>query len=149
MAAEVEPPELARLLDVAERPRVEQWSLRAALTRYAQPEPLRASAIIELVRRIEGTLRPHAKRFERDGVAVWAAVQDGATTDPADDVLVGVLRALVALDRLGDELATWAVKRSDARPDAVVDQAVAEVTRRLESLGVEREERRPGPMRRG
>ena len=149
MGADLEPAALARLLDVAERPRVAQWSLRAALTRYAQPEPLRASAIIELVRRIEGALRPHAKRLASDGVAVWAAVQDGATTDPDDDQLVGVLLALVELDRLGDHLATWAVDRSDHRPDAVVDQVVTEVTQRLESLGVQREERRPGPMRRG
>ena len=39
-------------LDVAERPRSTGWSLRAALVRYAQPQPQRASDLIELVRRI-------------------------------------------------------------------------------------------------
>ena len=52
MATEVSPPELAALLDYAERPRVDDWSLRAALTRYAQPQPQRASDLIEVMRRV-------------------------------------------------------------------------------------------------
>ena len=56
MSASIEPPELAALVDPAERPRAENWSLRAALTRYAQPQPQRASAVIELLRRTEAAL---------------------------------------------------------------------------------------------
>ena len=125
--------DLARLLDTAERPRAENWSLRAALTRYGQPEPQRASAVIELVRRIEAALRPHLKALERDGV------------DDGDPFVVGVLAALAELDGLGDVLAEWAVDRATARPDARVDEVVADVTARLDALGVAREERPAGP----
>ena len=38
------PSEWARLLDFAERPRAHGWSLRAALTRYAQGQPHTAIA---------------------------------------------------------------------------------------------------------
>jgi hypothetical protein len=83
--------------------------------------------------------------LERDGEALWAAVT-GAGAGDADPFVVEVLRGLVALDAVGDVLATWAVDRAGERPDAAVDDVVADVTRRLEALGVEREERpMPGP----
>lgn len=157
---EVQPAELARLLDLAERPRHDGWSLRAALTRYAQPQPQRASDVIELVRRIEFAVRPHMELLQRDGPALWAA----ATTDDADDTtdaadaadtaarvddaqpfVVELLRAMVQLDGLGDALATWAHDRKPERPDVLVDTVTAEVARRLERLGVAREERPPRP----
>src|SRR4051794_14501169 len=120
MPAEVEPPELAQLLDFAERPRVDDWSLRAAITRYAQPEPIRASAVLELVRRVEFGLKPHMKLVEGEGAALWAALQtDDADAD--DGQIVGILRAMVELDGLGDVLATWAVDRAGERPDDAVD----------------------------
>jgi hypothetical protein len=141
MAAELHPQELAQLLDAAERPRAEGWSLRAALTRYAQPQPQRASDLIELVRRIEAALRPHQSSFEADGEAIW---QNLSAADDADGV-VGVLRAMQEIDRVGDVLATWAVDRAGERPDAAIDAVVADVTTRLDSLGVAREERPPIP----
>ena len=49
----ITPPELAALIDVSERQRAGDWSLRAALCRYAQPQPVRVSALLDLVRRIE------------------------------------------------------------------------------------------------
>jgi hypothetical protein len=158
MVAEVEPAELAQLLDTAERPRAQNWSLRAAVTRYAQPQPQRSSNMIELLRRIESALRPHSKLFEREGPAVWRAVQaDGDGDSDADGdsgavdpFVVELLRTLVELDRLGDVLADWAVDRTVGRPDAMVDAVVADVTARLERLGVQREERpRPTGGRRG
>jgi hypothetical protein len=157
MAGVVEPAALAKVLDAAERPRASEWSLRAALTRYAQPQPVRASAIIELVRRAESALRPFAKVLERDGVAVWSTLEDGSTdpttagdTSGVDAKLVELLRAMVELDGLGDVLARWAVAREGARPDGEVDRVVADVTARLERLGVAREERPPRPgARRG
>lgn len=144
MPAEVEPTELAQLLDTAERPRTANWSLRAALTRYAQPQPQRASEVIELVRRIEFALKPHAKLLERDGTAIWAALQSPPADPGVDDAMVALLRALTELDRLGDVLAAWAVDRAPDRPDALVDAVVADVAGRLERLGVRREE---GPPR--
>ena len=142
MAAEVRPPELAALLDVAERPRPSGWSLRAALVRYAQPQPQRASDLIELVRRAELALRPHLKRLEQDGPAIWAGLADASGTDP----LAGLLRALADLDGVGEELSTWAVTASPAeRPDAAVDATISGVAAQLEALGIAREERRPPP----
>lgn len=148
MVAEVEPTELAQLLDTAERPRAQNWSLRAALTRYAQPQPQRASDFIELLRMIESALRPHSKLLEREGPAVWRAVQAADGSPDVDAVLVELLRALAECDRLGEALAAWAVDRVGERPDAMVDAVVADVGRRLEQLGVPREER-PRPTGRG
>jgi hypothetical protein len=150
VAVDVEPAELARLLDLAERPRVENWSLRAALTRYAQPQPQRASNIIELVRRTESAIGRHSKTLERDGPALWDALQAGDEA-PSDGLLgvLGLLRAMVELDRLGDSVAEWAVARAVDRPDALVDTVVESVARRLEELGVPREERPRPTGRRG
>src|SRR5205823_304392 len=96
-------------------------SLRAALCRYAQPQPVRVSAVLDLVRRIE------------------FALQGASAAD--DAFLVELLRAAAELDRLGDALAEWAVDRAGERPDAAVDAVTADVARRLEALGVPHEER--------
>jgi hypothetical protein len=144
VAAEIEPPELARLVELSERPRARNWSMRAALTRYAQPEPRRVGDVLELVRRAELAIRSHLKVLERDGVAVWDSLEaSGAGADGgADEPVVGLLRAMVELDRLGDVLAGWAADPAAAeRPDASVDAAVAEVGRRLDALGIPREQR--------
>lgn len=137
----IRPEELARVVEAAERARAGGWSLRAALTRYAQPQPTRASQVIELVRRIEAALRPHRKLLEKEGDRIWAEMtsDDGSATDA--DPPVPLLRALAELDRLADVLATWAVDRQGERPDAAVDAVVADVAGRLEALGVPHEER--------
>lgn len=54
-----------RLLSYAESPRVDDWSLRGALVRYAQPRPTRASAVLELVRRTDAALKPFGRALER------------------------------------------------------------------------------------
>jgi hypothetical protein len=144
MAAEVQPPELAALVDFAERSRVDDWCLRAALTRYAQPQPQRASDVLEPLRRIEFALKPQLAAVAGDGAALWDAVRSG---DVGRSPLAGLLGAAAVLDGLGDVLAEWAAD-PDAhdRPDAAVDDAVADANRRLDELGVPREERqRPGP----
>lgn len=141
MVAEVRPAQLAQVLDAAERPRAQNWSLRAALTRYGQPQPQRASAVIELLRRTDGAIRPHTKLLEQEGDAVWQAVQAPGEPQAVDASVVELLRAIVDLDTLGDALAEWAVDRAGERPDALVDAVVAEVTARLEGLGIQRDER--------
>src|SRR5262249_49752634 len=73
--SEIEPPQLACLVDFAERPRIRDWSLRAALVRYAQPEPERVNRVVELVRRIEWALRSHRKAIERAGQEIWNGLQ--------------------------------------------------------------------------
>jgi len=155
VSVEIEPPELARLIDFAERPRVRDWSLRAALVRYAQPEPERVNRILELVRRIEWALRPHRKAIERAGQEIWDALQarQGPRGEDADQAgpyaeVVALLHMTSELDRLGDILAGWAVDLVGERPNAAVDAVTEAVARRLDELSVPREERRP-PRRRG
>jgi len=148
--AEIEPPELARLVDFAERPRSHDWSLRAALTRYAQPQPQRVGDLIDLVRRIEFAMRPHLKALGRDGTAFWAALQSAEGDDSVDPAVVGLLRAMVEVDQLGDVLAEWASDPASREPpDAAVDAVTAEVAGRLEQLGVPREERQRPTRQRG
>jgi hypothetical protein len=150
MPADVEPPALARLLDFAERPRAQDWSLRAALVRYAQPQPQRVNDILDLVRRIEWALGKQAAVLEREGEELWEALEDDAASSPEHLTQVAeLLRAAVELDRLGDMLAEWAVDIAGDPPDAEVDAAIADVAQRLDTLGVPREERPPPPRSRG
>lgn len=103
MTAEIQPPELAQLVDFAERPRRDDWSLRAALTRYAQPEPKRVGDLLEVVRWVEYGLRPHLKAIQRDGPSLWQQFRGGGGGD-ASDAIVGLLQLVAELDRLGDVL---------------------------------------------
>ena len=147
MPAEVEPPELALLLDYAERPRTHDWSLRAALCRYAQPQPERVSTVLDLMRRTEFALAPHVKTIEADGADHWLAAGGDAVAG-VDPLVAGLLGAMVELDRLGDVLAAWAVDRGGERPDAAVDTVTAEVGQRLEDLGVPHEDQSARRQRR-
>ena len=148
MPAEIEPPALARLIDFAERPRTEDWSLRSALVRYAQPEPERVNGILELVRRTEGALGQHAKLIEREGQDLWNAFESGvAPSSESNARVIELLRATAELDRLGDVLAVWAVDRAGDLPNSEVDSVAADVSRRLDALGVPREEQRPPSAR--
>jgi hypothetical protein len=147
---EVEPPELARLLDYSERSREGDWSLRSALCRFAQPEPQRVSDVLALVRRIEFALHPHLKVVAQHGPALWTALLDGSpTVDGVEPMVVGMLGAMAELDRLGDVLAAWAIDRSHGRPNDEVDAVTADVGQRLDALGVPHEERVPPPGARG
>lgn len=60
-------PDGHRLVDYAESSRTGDWSLRSALVRFAQPEPTRAGAVLELIRRTDGALKPHRRRLEASG----------------------------------------------------------------------------------
>jgi hypothetical protein len=139
--AEVEPPELARLVAFAERSRVGDWSLRSALMRYAQPEPQRVSDVLESVRRVESALHAGGGRLAKEGPVLWQQLEAGSP----DDQLVGVLAVAAELDALGDVLAGWAADRSGATPTATVDATITAAAARLDELGVAREERVPPP----
>jgi len=140
--ADVEPAELAQLLDFAERPHAENWSLRAALVRYAQPQPQRVNDVLDIVRRIQAALAVHTATLQRDGAAVWEALEHD-TRPAAMAPLVELLDAAREIDRLGDALADWAVDITRPRPDDEVDAVIADVSGRLERLGVPTEERTP------
>lgn len=148
MPGEVAPPELARVVDYAERPRAHDWSLRAALCRYAQPQPVRVSTVLDLIRRIEFALAPHMKTIEHDGAAHWQTIETGRAGSGVDPLVTGLLQAMVELDRLGDVLAEWAVDRVGERPDDAVDAVTADVERRLADLGVPHEDQSARRQRR-
>lgn len=150
--ADPQPPELARLVDYAERPRTGDWSLRSALVRYGEGQPRRVSDLLDLVRRIDFALRPHARLLATDGPALWEALRGrGAGPAPGSPAgfVVELLRAMEPLDAVAEDLAAWADDQSLPRPDAAVDAAVAQVARHLDALGVAREERQRPPARRG
>lgn len=144
MPAEIEPPELARLVDFSERARTGDWSLRSALVRYAVPQPQRVNDILVHVRRVEWALGKQSKRLDREGPELWRALE----SHEGGDDLVGLLRAARALDELGDVIVAWAVDRTGPSPDERVDALVADVGGRLDALGIPYEER-PGPRNRG
>jgi hypothetical protein len=146
----VEPAELAQLIDFAERPHTENWSLRAALVRYASPQPQRVNDLLELVRRIQGELDAQSTTLRQDGDKIWAALEhDTQSPDIALAPLVELLDAAKEIDRLGDALAAWAVDISRPRPDDAVDAVIADVAGRLDRLGIAREERVPPRRSRG
>lgn len=140
MPATIEPPELARLVDLSERPRTGDWSLRSALCRYASPQPGQVRDVLELVRRIDAVLHPQAKVLEQEGPALWAALEAGELDGPQAPLL-GLLDAMAELDRLGDVLADWADDRHAHEPQPEVAAALVDVGARLEALGVPHEER--------
>jgi hypothetical protein len=126
-------PEITHLLDVAERSRVGDWSLRSALVRYAQAEPVRVGRVLDVVRRLEAGMKPHLKALEK-------------VPEPADEQVAGLLGVASQLDELGDRFAAWAVALDPAlRPGAEVDELVAALGERLDVLGVARDEARPSP----
>jgi len=148
--AEIAPAELAKLVEFSERPRTGDWSLRAALCRYAQPQPARVNRVLDSVRRIEWALQSQQKVLEKEGDAIWAEIDsDPAPATGPHAPLVDLLRVTAELDRLGDALAEWAVARAVPRPDELVDEVVEDVEHRLDALGLPREERTGPPRGRG
>jgi hypothetical protein len=144
--AEIQPVELARVVDFAERSRAGDWSLRSALVRYAEGQPERVSRVLESVRRLDAALHPHHKVLARRGADLWTAV-DGGAPGGEDAALVELLRVATELDRLGDAMAEWADDRTGPRPEDTVDAITSAVATRLDELGVPREE--PPPRRSG
>ncbi|MDH3300506.1 MAG: hypothetical protein OES24_08360 [Acidimicrobiia bacterium] len=106
-AAEVD--ETRTLLQAAESPRVDDWTLRSALVRFAQPQPDLASAILESVRRTQAVLDPMARELMRHGVVTdrgLAVSADGGLmpmADPLPDVRVADLARLFREHPGGDD----------------------------------------------
>lgn len=78
-----------RLVDYAESSRAGDWSLRSALVRFAQPEPTRAGAVLELVRRTDGALKPHRRRLEGKGAPSHPGLGPQLLTQDGDPVVLG------------------------------------------------------------
>ena len=114
--AEIQPVELARVVDFAERSRVGDWSLRSALVRYAEGQPERVSQVLEQVRRLDAALHPLQQGAgEARGRAV-AHPRWRRRRPPDDALLIELLRVAVELDQLGDAMAAWADDRTGPDP---------------------------------
>ena len=97
--AEIQPVELARVVDFAERSRVGDWSLRSALVRYAEGQPERVSQVLEQVRRLDAALHPLQQGArEARGRAVGRSM-DGGDAPTDDALLIELLRVAVELDQ--------------------------------------------------
>lgn len=105
----VEPEPDLSLANYAERPRSGDWSMRAAVTRFAQPEALRSSQLLTLVRRLDAALHIAGKALARTAVmcdrAISPATLNGPPTAPYPDVRIADLARLEA----GDPAGFWAV----------------------------------------
>ena len=122
------------MLQVAESPRVDDWTLRSALVRFAQAQPELASAILESVRRTQAALDPFVRALLRHGVTVdrRLAVDPGGglapMADPVADVRIADLARLVRDQRNGDrvvEAYESAVESSGSEPlDAAEREAL-------------------------
>lgn len=115
-----------RLLDVAETPRAEGWSLRSALVRYAQPEPERAGRLLQSVRRLEAAFAPSKSAIERQPDAPPAGV-------------MGLFPVARLIDAFADEMVAWATHRQGERPVESLDRACDRIEAELDRLGVPRE----------
>jgi hypothetical protein len=147
VAAPLEPPALDALVDLAERSRVDDWSLRSALCRYAQPEPARVATVLSLVRRWDTAVHEHLRVLRSDGDRLFAAAEGDATPAGDDAPIVELLRVGFDLDRLGDVAAAWAHDRSGPDPGPALDEGAATVAAAFERLGVPAEEPIPSGMR--
>ena len=63
-----DPEPLHSLVNYAESARAGDWTMRAALVRLAQPDAMRASATVELIRRLDAALHPFTRALEQHTV---------------------------------------------------------------------------------
>lgn len=123
------------LLQVAESPRVDDWTLRSALVRFAQPEPELSSAILESVRRTQAALDPMVRELLRHGVltdrrmASSSEVGLAPIADPLPDVRVADLARAVRGLPDGDHAAATVVEAYDAAVESTGAEPVSAVER--------------------
>lgn len=154
------------IINYAEAPRHQNWTMRSALVRLAQPHPLRSEAVLQLVRRLDAALKPFVRDLQKfpiessrsipGGVANVIDVRVVDLVDSPDTVeltsserdalhLVGLA---IELDGLATTLTGWASQGSADPPVSEIDQTCARVLRSMNDLSVPEEPRWEGPQRR-
>ncbi len=81
--------EAMTLLQVAESPRAQDWTLRSALVRFAQAQPELSGAILESVRRAQRAIDPLGRQLMGRAVMTDRRLSldaDGGLADPAEPV---------------------------------------------------------------
>lgn len=169
-AKPVEVDEQNSILNYAEAPRHDDWTLRSALVRLAQPHPLRSEAVLQLVRRLDAAIKPVIRQLQHHGVQsqrsipggaelvadvrlvdlagdpqVLAAYQELAELDDAELASVHLVRLALDLDELANTLTAWAAAGPSTPPLSEIDQTCAQVLASMDNSGVPEEPRWEGP----
>ena len=88
------------LANYAEAPRSDDWTLRSAMTRLAQPEPALVDTIAVLMRRLDAVLGPITKPLEKNAVVadrgLDADALEQAPVRPYPDLRIADLARLMA-----------------------------------------------------
>jgi len=84
------------LLNFSEVTGVGDWSLRSALCRMAQPEPVRVGRVLESVRRLDAVLHHFRPALEQQPAFCERPVDDSGTTDRYPDVRTADIARLAA-----------------------------------------------------
>lgn len=87
------------LANYSERARVGDWSMRAALTRFSLPQPVRASEVLQLVRRLDAALHPFGRALAGHAVACDRGLTPATVADPPIEPYIDTRTADLA--RLG------------------------------------------------
>jgi hypothetical protein len=104
------------LTEYADRILVNGWCLRSALVRYAQAQPVRATALHTMMRRLDAAIVPSSSLRE------------------------SLLPTVARFDELALMMSTWAADRAaHPRPDDAVDEIMAQATAEFERLQVPKE----------
>lgn len=127
--------ETLTILQVSESPRVDDWTLRSALVRFAQPEPELSSAILESVRRSLFALDPMTRELLRHPAVtdrrLKIAGDDGLSpiADPLPDVRVADLARVIRRHPDGDLASRHVIDAYDAATSSVGSEPVSGVER--------------------
>jgi hypothetical protein len=102
--------------EYADRILVNGWCLRSALVRYAQAQPVRATALHTMMRRLDAAIVPSSTLRE------------------------SLLPTVARFDQLALVMSTWAADRAaHVRPDNDVDEVMASTTTEFARLQVPEE----------
>lgn len=114
-----------RLVDYAESSRAGDWSLRSALVRFAQPEPTRAGAVLELIRRTDGALKPHRRRLEAASAPSHPSLGPDLFVDDGSGRLTVATPAARVLDAPAADLARATLRLADGAAIVATYTAIA------------------------
>lgn len=132
--------EVRSLLNYAETPHFDDWTMRSALVRLAQRDPARVGALLQVSRRLDGPLHHVARTLQAEpaicdgAMARWSwdpeAVLGQAAAEPYPDVRVADLARAVAAGHDADRvLAGYQESRPLGREEVLAVPVLAEAAR--------------------
>lgn len=134
-----EPDPERALLNYAEQPHEGDWTLRSALVRLAQPEPVRVGSVLQLMRRLDAPLHHVARVLERHAVLCDRGLTvdgvDGPIADAVADVRTADLARLVAVGVDERALLAGYEERAPLDPEERLAVPLLALAVRFEALG--------------